>query len=481
MKTLSIMHYLKITTLVVFVVGSSSCKKNDTTAITEATTPLKTEIGTPVGSISTASIDVTGGTINSIDGNITLTIPSGALSSTTTISIQPITNNAPLGIGTGYRLMPEGTIFLKPIQLTFHYTEQLLKETLPDFLWVVTQANDGSWNAMLKTVVDTTSKTVTISTTHFSDWALGKFIDFSLTPTSTTIKKGQSVQLKVMGFFREKAIADDEELAPLPKISDSGEGLTPLTPIPPVESRLVVFRVKQWTLNGTVAPVSNSNGALASSGNSATYTAPNKKPASNPVAVSVEMETSNKEGKKAKFLLTSNITVIDDGFHLSLKVDGAPIEYDQYIFNGSIPDPNNVPILACDYTSNNQLEIKAAIVNSVSQKNVFEITVNNPSVGSRALIGSNIGGNDDIDFYSSIPSGTGLFLNYYSQTPNSNDVCEGKSFSGEANITLLTFDIAKERVSGSFSSIVYESTPSDCTTAASHKIEGEFVLVMQKE
>jgi len=68
------------------------------------------------------------------------------------------------------------------------------------------------------------------------------------------------------------------------------------------------------------SPVSNSNGALSATGNSATYTAPGKKPSINPVAISVQVETSNKEGSKATFLITSNISVVDTDLYYWLKL-----------------------------------------------------------------------------------------------------------------------------------------------------------------
>ena len=111
-------------------------------------------------------------------------------------------------------LQPEGLTFAKPVELKFHYDGQLLKNTPEDFLWIVTQAGDGSWNAMLKSVVDTGAKTVTIKTAHFSDWALGRFIDLSLNPSSSTLSKGQSVTLIVAGFVRDNTLQEDDELGP---------------------------------------------------------------------------------------------------------------------------------------------------------------------------------------------------------------------------------------------------------------------------
>ncbi len=99
--------------------------------------------GDPWGSATTQMIDASGGSVTSADGRITLNIPAGALGTATTVSIQPITNTTPNGIGLGYRLQPEGTNFGVPVNLTFHLsaTEALALGST----FVATQHADGMW------------------------------------------------------------------------------------------------------------------------------------------------------------------------------------------------------------------------------------------------------------------------------------------------------------------------------------------------
>src|SRR5690606_34997385 len=100
--------------------------------------------------------------------------------------------------------------------------------------------------------------------------------------------------------------------------------------------------------NGLGAPISNSNGSLNATKNKATYKAPNTKPSTNPVAVSVTLESNNKEGRKSSYMLTSSISVVDSDLYLLLKVDGQTYEYFQYGINGAIPpDPNNMWMTNC--------------------------------------------------------------------------------------------------------------------------------------
>src|SRR5690242_13074401 len=100
-----------------------SCKSTSTDPGTSSKgTP--TAVGTPVGSPSTATIDGSGGSLTSPDGRLEVIIPAGALSAETSISIQPVTNEAPLGAGLSYSLTPHGQQFTKPATIRFHYTEE---------------------------------------------------------------------------------------------------------------------------------------------------------------------------------------------------------------------------------------------------------------------------------------------------------------------------------------------------------------------
>lgn len=72
--------------------------------------------------------------IYSLDSVLKLTIPAGALASNTNISIQPVTNQLPGGLGLGYDLLPNGTRFSVPATVTFHYTSDQVSDNHPYFL-----------------------------------------------------------------------------------------------------------------------------------------------------------------------------------------------------------------------------------------------------------------------------------------------------------------------------------------------------------
>ncbi len=283
--------------------------------------PLITEAGMPLGTAASATIGASGGKLTSSDGLVTIEIPAGALEAATTVSVQPITNTAPLGVeGGAYRFSPDGQQFKVPVTITFKYSDVLLAGTPAELLWVVTQASDGSWQALRKSNVNTAAKTVSGEMKHFSDWGLGKFMDMELNPATAFLKPNQSVALTVSGFVA--STDPDEELTPLVplELKSGGDDLEPLVPF---EKRSSLFKLVKWNLSG--------EGTLTPNGWSATYTAPSEIPSKNSVAVSVELERYQ-DGQPAqlfsKALLVSNITISEVGV-LVVNFNGTEYRYRQ--------------------------------------------------------------------------------------------------------------------------------------------------------
>ena len=255
--------------------------------------PAVTAVGTPLGETLSVRIDGTGGSVSSADGSLKLTIPAGALGGPTTLGIQPVTNTAPGGGGTSFKLTPDGITFAKPVQLTYRYSDEDLVGTSADALGVAFQQADGTWR-MLQSTVDRGAKTVSVNTTHFTAWSMVK--GFQLLPKQATVKPGGSVALKAVVCYAP--VVGDDELQPLGYRCDSeGEDLAPLLPINPVGN---------WSVNG----MPGGNGAVgtvaAADSRSAAYTAPAQAPSANPVAVGAEVQATN-----GKVLLVANITVVE--------------------------------------------------------------------------------------------------------------------------------------------------------------------------
>ncbi len=251
-----------------------------------------TPVGTPEGPVQTASIGPAGGTIQSADQRLTISIPAGALTESKTISIQPIGNHCPAGAGKAFRLTPHGLTFAKAARITFQYSEHDVNSSAPEALQVAYQTDKGHWQAPVVKGLDTTSHAITVETTHFSDWALFKRI--FINPLTAIVDPGSKVQLDVFETVAQTS-SDDELVLHLPVRTDAKH-------------------LDRWQLAG--------EGTLTPNKTSADYQAPNSIPATNPAAVSVFLKGSvTIEGREYKDIrLISNVYVAPEG--ISVQIDG---------------------------------------------------------------------------------------------------------------------------------------------------------------
>lgn len=131
-----------------------------------------TPVGQPNGSVYTSQIiGKSGGTIMSPNGEITVTIPPGALPYDEYFTLRGITNNCPGSYKNGFRLLPEGITFAKPVTITILYEDLDSLYYQPEFLTIAYQDTNGVWMSLPQPVVDTVARSISIQTTHFSDWA----------------------------------------------------------------------------------------------------------------------------------------------------------------------------------------------------------------------------------------------------------------------------------------------------------------------
>lgn len=460
------------------------CTKDDTPANSNPASPVITDIGDPIGQANEVTVGSEGGIVNSSDGLLSVNIPQGALSGSTVISIQPITNNAPLGVGKGYRLEPEGLSFEKPVTLTFHYNDELLDSKPAEFLWIVYQTSDGSWKAMLKSAVDTNAKTVTVESSHFSDWSMGRFVDLTLQPLEKTIKKGGKVALTIAGFDKGDAYYQgktEDYLAPLPV--GPVDDLAPLVPDIPSTSKDISFRPVEWTLNGVKSPVSNDFGSLESTGYNANYTAPSAVPAQKTVAVSVKLETDATIGASNTFMLTSNITIVENDLFLQVEFLGNTYTYYQYGYDMSeMPDSNSFAIVLCGL-SDNMLHIGGSTYNDTGITDGIEIYFENPvSNVNRALIGINDGGNDAFDFATFNPARSYVMENVTRTRLQDNSCYFERNASNNITMTLTKYKgSANTDVEGSFIGTLFYDDPNndlDCKSSTPYPVTGSFHLIL---
>ena len=197
-----------------------TCKKDDNNPLTTTTTPSTggtpepTPVGIPMGPAMNVRIGPAGGTAASADGNLSVTIPAGALATDTTVSVQAITNNAPGGLGTAYRLGPSGMRFSSPVTLRFTYPSDSVQ--VPELLGVAFQDTDNIWYAMPDFSVDSTARTVSAPINHFSDWT--DFEKVHISPESARLWVNQTVLLRLAEVMSLELIGQPQ---PIYRVTDN--------------------------------------------------------------------------------------------------------------------------------------------------------------------------------------------------------------------------------------------------------------------
>lgn len=281
--------------------------------------PAVTQPGTPAGDPASASLTSAGGSLTSPDGRLTMTVPEGALGEPTTLSIQPITNGAPGSQGPAYRLLPQGQTFSKPVTLTFHYTDDDVAGSAPQLLGIATHLPDGTWQAIGGPQVDETAHTVSISTSHFSDWST--FRGLKLFPTSGAVMVNKTKQLTIRyctaagGYYGITPAGETGYLYNCDEVVDPTKPEEPDEIIPLTIEGDPTYKVLRWAVNG----VDGGNSTVGRISAQGVYTAPASVPGSNPVAVSVTMQ--NPYGPKI-LQLVSSIKVVDEARGYSGSVSG---------------------------------------------------------------------------------------------------------------------------------------------------------------
>ncbi|MFC4456151.1 hypothetical protein [Deinococcus sonorensis] len=245
-------------------------------------------VGTPTGEAAHLTVGHQGGTLRSADGQLSLTIPAGALEAPTDVTVQPISSTVPNGKGGAYRLGPEGTTFRQPVTLTFRYDQA--QERAASAFVVAAQDQKGVWQAQLDTLQDREANTLSVQTNHFSDWSWAEA--YRLDPGQATVKAGQSLQLTLMRCVAPTTEPFATHLSTPLITTCAPHTLTPFT--------------RNWAVNGTpggsaaVGTVTKDEGNVSSG----TYRAPASTPGVNPVAVSVDF-VRNETGRNTLRLISA--------------------------------------------------------------------------------------------------------------------------------------------------------------------------------
>lgn len=291
-----ILQAIIICTLIVWL---TSCKKTPPSPDNGIpSTPIKTEIGTPNGNPVSKIIDASGGTIISDDKNLVINIPAGAVSSATTFTIQPVTNFIPNGIGTSYKLLPEGTHFNKLIDITFKYSDDSLKGSSTDYFHIGYQDPNGYWHVNKQTSINVNQKTIKASSDHFSVWS--QFVELVLKQDKDILHPNESCNLQVQYVGTTDPKSDDVLISAFDKFP----GVT-------------------WKLD-------DGEGTISTNNLYCTYKAPSSIPSKNPVTISANfknVKTINL-GTISTLSLLAHIEI--KGEYFKITIDKTPYEFDNF-------------------------------------------------------------------------------------------------------------------------------------------------------
>lgn len=253
--------------------------------------PTVTPRGTAEGFVAAETVGPAGGTVSSAGGRLEILIPPGALAAPTEITIQPITNTMPNGIGQAYRLGPEGIAFAVPVKIRFNAIPDDLDGTDLSVVDLVSQTAEGTWQAYPAQVADAGTGSVTVDSLHFSDW--GSQAGYLLTPPSAalSVREQLSLTLSECGYVDAPKAGGGTY-----KALDCKGSTTAL--------------LDRWQLNGNDIDVSpTSLGTLVPTNTGrAGYKAPDLVPGGNPVVASARLQV---EGRNGTPRLSAKITIID--------------------------------------------------------------------------------------------------------------------------------------------------------------------------
>lgn len=266
-----------------------------------ANAPAPTAIGTPRGQPASAVIGAGGGTLLSADGMLRVDVPANAFAADQTVSIQEITNEAHGAKGRAYRINPEGLHTPIPMTVSFKYTDEDLRGTTLDLMRIAYQDANRVWRVYRHPVIDTSSRTLSVQTKHFSDWSA--VTGAQILPHSATVHTGETLQLQVVS-------CEPEDVDPVDENGDIN-----LPPVPECKaSPLDAYETSAWSVNGVEGGSFGFGIVQADSdrwSGRATYTAPVTKPQPNTVSVSAK-HTLDDGSPGAVRLLVANITIEED-------------------------------------------------------------------------------------------------------------------------------------------------------------------------
>ena len=286
-------------------------------------TPIKSAFGTPVGNAITQTFDATGGSFTEPSAGVTVKAFAGGFESSAQVSVQPITNTLPDGIGMGVAISSSQTP-KKPLIVRFGYGAD---EPDPNSLRLAMQADDGAWWSLAPVKIDTVNRTVSAALPDILPIAakassrikpmagldLTRVVEyraFYMKPKSATVKVGKSVDFVPWARVLEKK----EDCKKETSTGADDDGLTSLCNPKKVVKEYPFTNdkagfVRTWFVNGIDGGDSTIGTIKPKPTAGATYTAPAKVP--NPNVVDVRF-FSAKTGQNQNAFASAKVTIISE-------------------------------------------------------------------------------------------------------------------------------------------------------------------------
>src|SRR5581483_3682729 len=128
--------------------------------------------GEQPGSGTPLMIGPSGGSKTSSDGRASVSIPAGALSQDSVISVTVASSSVSGNIGPVYDFGPSGTTFNQPVTISISYDESALPSGVTESDLRLGTVNNNRWEMVTGATVDTAANVVHGTATHFSTYGV---------------------------------------------------------------------------------------------------------------------------------------------------------------------------------------------------------------------------------------------------------------------------------------------------------------------
>jgi hypothetical protein len=118
------------------------------------------------------TIGVEGGIVATADSTAIVDIEQNTLTQETLIKVEAISETVTNGIGSVYRMSPDGQTFAKPVSITLKYDDTALNNSSADFFRIATRKTGSEWEILTTATLDKMKRTLSVETSHFSDWTI---------------------------------------------------------------------------------------------------------------------------------------------------------------------------------------------------------------------------------------------------------------------------------------------------------------------